>query len=93
LETCHAESIDLDVNRDEFQAVPSNIFLFITARLCAETTPINPLLNAYSVYGNGDMNAPAVKLLLIPRLMKTWDLVLQEVTEKISLRTGQAVRK
>ncbi|XP_076811249.1 uncharacterized protein LOC143456004 isoform X1 [Clavelina lepadiformis] len=45
------------------------------------------------VYGNGDTRAPAMRLLLIPRCMKTWDLVLGEITEKISLRTGQAVRK
>nr|CAB3236323.1 probable serine/threonine-protein kinase kinX [Phallusia mammillata] len=45
------------------------------------------------VYANGDINAPALKLLLIPRVMKSWDLVLSEITEKIGLRTGQAVRK
>nr|XP_002130300.2 probable serine/threonine-protein kinase kinX isoform X1 [Ciona intestinalis] len=45
------------------------------------------------VYGNGDINAPAIRLLLIPRAMKSWDLVLSEITEKICLRTGKAVRK
>lgn len=45
------------------------------------------------VYGNGDPLTGATKLLIIPRMMKSWDLVLREVTEKISLRTGQAVRK
>ena len=46
-----------------------------------------------SVYGNGDIIAPATKLLLTPRQMKSWDLVLQHITEKIGNRTGQAARK
>jgi len=45
------------------------------------------------VYGNGDIIAPATKLLLTPRQMKSWDLVLQHITEKIGNRTGQAARK
>uniref|UniRef100_H2Z433 Doublecortin domain-containing protein n=1 Tax=Ciona savignyi TaxID=51511 RepID=H2Z433_CIOSA len=45
------------------------------------------------VYGNGDEKAPAVRLLLIPRMMNSLDLVLSEITEKISLRTGKAVRR
>ena len=51
------------------------------------------VLRLATVYGNGDVLAPAMRLLLIPRCMKSWDLVLSEVTEKICIRTGQAVRK
>lgn len=47
-------------------------------------------VNIY-VYGNGDVNGRAVKMLLIPRIMKNWGLVLDEITSKI--KTGQAIRR
>jgi len=45
------------------------------------------------IHANGDILAPASKILLTPRQMKHWDLILQLITEKISNRTGKAVRK
>jgi len=45
------------------------------------------------IHANGDILAPAAKILLTPRQMKNWDLILQLITEKISNRTGKAVRK
>lgn len=50
-------------------------------------------MRVFSVYGNGDINGAAVRLLLIPRILKSWEMVLQEITEKIAFRTGQACRK
>nr|XP_039253834.1 doublecortin domain-containing protein 2-like isoform X1 [Styela clava]XP_039253835.1 doublecortin domain-containing protein 2-like isoform X1 [Styela clava] len=45
------------------------------------------------VYANNDINSPAHKILLTPRILKYHDNILSEITEKVGTRMGVAVHQ